>query len=279
MRVLVTGAKGQLGRELARADWPAVASPTFMGRAELDITSSVSAFFDKLVPDVVINAAAFARVDDAEKDPAAANAVNRDGPARLAEACRERGAVLVHLSTDQVFGKGRGPHTESAPTVAVNAYAASKIAGERSVRERMERCFIIRTAWLMSLSGRNFVSHLLRVGADAGELQLVTRRSNPTPAFALARFLIDLCTRIDRVPFGTYHFAGVPAASLFDVAQAIFAARGRRNVPRIVAVGQRAQPEAGRPEDSTLDCSLVASALGLPAPDWRAALPEILQRQ
>lgn len=278
--IVVTGAGGHLGRALARgrALGDRGALPTIvLTHADADIcdAAAIEAALAAHAPSVVINAAGYARVDAAEHAVARAFAVNRDGAERLARACAAHGAALIHVSSDQVFSGAGAPFREDHPVAPENAYAQSKAEGEAAVRAALERHVIVRTAWLLSPDGENFVSSLYTRPAEL-PLQLVAgRRANPTPVDALASRLLSLAARIankDDVGWGSYHIAGEPAATLADVAEHLFAARRARGeaVPTYTIVDGSHRPgEAPRPGDSSLDTRHTRRVLGIDMPRWR----------
>ena len=287
MRVLVTGMNGQVGRELRAAVWPEASELIAMDRTALDLASAarMSPLFDSLAPDVVVNAAAYTAVDRAEDEPDTAYQVNRDGPAALATACAERGTALVHLSTDYVFdGSKTRPWTPADPVAPLGVYGASKAAGEAAVRERLDRHIILRTAWVHSDHGHNFVKTMLRAGAERDELKVVGDQiGGPTAASDIAAALVTLTGKIadSRDGFGTYHFCGDPpvswhgfARAIIDVAAPIW---GRR--PTLTEITSADWPTpAARPANSVLDCTSLLRDHGISQPDWRKSLKPVVAR-
>ena len=284
--MLVTGAGGQLGRELAlrlRAD-EAVCLP----RAALDLTDAraVQATLARLRPRVVINAAAYTAVDRAETEPELAFAANRDAPAVLARACAEVGAALLHVSTDYVFeGASRRPWREDDATGPINVYGASKLAGEQAIQRALPRHLIVRTAWLFGAHGPNFVRTVLRLARERGSLRIVhDQTGSPTWAGHLAEALIVLARRIaagEALPFGVYHYAGAPATSWHGFAEAIVHAAVTQGmlaapVPVVPITTAEFPMPARRPAWSVLDGARMAATFGLAPPDWRAGLDQTL---
>lgn len=286
MSMLVTGAGGQLGRELALRLAPdeAVCLP----RAALDLTDApaVRATLARLRPNVVINAAAYTAVDRAETEPERAFAVNRDAPATLARACAEVGAALLHVSTDYVFdGESRRPWREDDATGPINVYGASKLAGEQVIQRALPRHLIVRTAWVFGAHGPNFVRTALRLARERGSLRVVADQTgSPTWAGHLAETLITLARRIaagEALPFGLYHYAGAPATSWHGFAEAVVhaaVAQGLLAAPVPVAPITTAEfpTPARRPAWSVLDGARMAANFGLAPPDWRAGLDHTL---
>lgn len=269
---LLFGAGGQVGAELlARHPFDAPS------RAEVDLADpqAVATAILARQPSVVVNAAAYTAVDRAEAEPELAMAVNYDASAAMADACARLGIPLVHLSTDYVFdGSKNGPYTEAEAPAPLSVYGASKLAGEEAIRARLDTHVILRTAWVFSPRRENFVRTMLRL-AEREELRVVDdQRGGPTPAAAVADAVMAVLAS-GSPTWGTFHFCGAPAVSRFEFARAIFAALGRG--PRLVAIGSDAYPlPARRPANSMLDGSRFAAAYGMPAPDWRAALPSII---
>lgn len=278
--ILVFGADGQVGRALVLAaaarGRPLVALP----RSDADVTdaAAVRRAVEGIGPALVVNAAAHTRVDAAEAEADLAFAVNRDGAARVAEACARRGVPLVHLSTDYVFdGEAAEPYREEDPARPLNVYGAGKLAGEEAVRAAGGPHLILRTARVFGPHGRSFVRSILDLAATRPEISVVNDQIGcPTPAAAIAGALLDLAPRLtesERVPRGIYHYAGAPACSWWEFARAILAAAGRPEVA-VLPVPSSAYPTpARRPRNAALACGKAARLLGLAPPDWRAALP------
>src|SRR6266404_1033325 len=228
MKLLVLGAGGQVGRELCRREWPAGYRLAAFDRGDIDITreDSIAAGMRRERPDMVINAAAYTAVDRAESEPAAAWAVNCTGPAQLAAACREAAVPLIHISTDYVFdGSKHGPYREDDPVNPLGVYGRSKEAGDRAVREGLPEHVIVRTAWVYSAQGHNFVRTMLRLAADRPVLRVVADQiGSPTSAADAAAAIATIVQRLavgDR-NWGTYHFAGGGAVTWHGFAEAIF---------------------------------------------------------
>jgi dTDP-4-dehydrorhamnose reductase len=285
--ILVIGRIGQVAHELRRGAWPAGFTRNFLERPEIDLTRAAEVR-DKVIaarPQIVVNAAAYTAVDGAESDRDTAFAVNRDGPAALAEACREIGAALVHYSTDYVYdGTKIGPYVESDPINPLSAYGASKAEGDAAIRARLDRHVILRTSWVYSATGQNFVKTMLRLGAERDRLGIVDDQLGaPTAAADIAAATIAVCAALVAGKddgFGTFHFTGGGATTWHGFASEIFAgaaARGRKT-PRIVEpIATEAYPTpAVRPRNSLLDCGQIARRYGIAAPPWQASLSACL---
>lgn len=293
MAILVTGAGGQLGREILRCAARDGGQGTplrvvGLARAALDVgdAAAVRAALRDHGARILINAAAWTDVDGAERSPAAAVAANRDGAAVLASACAEAGIPLLQVSTDHVFdGGGERPWREQDPQSPLGVYGLSKAAGEAEIRSRLGAHLILRTSWVFSASGRNFVTAVL-ARARAGEALAVVadQVGGPTPAAALASVLLALARRHlggEGLPWGSWHFAGQPFVSRHAFAQAILAgAQARGLLPAPVPVRALRVSEwpgaALRPANACLDMTGTQACLGLVPPDWRAGLGAVL---
>ena len=232
-------------------------------------------------PDLVINAAAYTAVDKAESEPELAFAVNRDGPAALAEACQAIGAPLIHVSTDYVFdGSKRGAYVEEDPVNPASVYGASKEAGESAIRARLPAHVIIRSSWIYAPMGQNFVRTMLRLGRERPELRVVDDQTgSPTAAEELARAVQGAAGALlaGGRDYGTFHFAGSGSTSWFGLAEAIFElAEGPR--PRLIPIPTSGYPTpARRPANSVLDSSKFARLYGVTARPWRDSLARCLR--
>jgi len=286
-KILVIGGIGQIGHELARAQWPMGLAAEFVERDQFDLgrPAEVRQAVVAMRPRIVINAGAYTAVDQAEAERDAAFAVNRDGPAALAEACREIGAALIHFSTDYVFdGTKPGPYTETDPVNPLSAYGASKAAGDAAIAEALDRHVILRTSWVYSAVGHNFVKTMLRLGAERDELRIVDdQHGAPTAAAELARAAIHIAAAIDagkQGGFGVYNFTGAGATTWYGFAREIFAGaaeRGAKAPLRVRPIATEDYPlPAPRPRNSRLDCGKIARTYGLAAKPWQDSLSDCL---
>lgn len=276
--LLVFGQNGQVARELARR----APGARFLGRDAADLTdpAACAAALRAARPRLVINAAAYTAVDRAEAEPQAAQLVNADAPAAMAaEAARLR-IPFLHVSTDYVFdGSGRTPWREGDPTGPLGVYGATKLAGERAVTAAGGQSAVLRTSWVFSAHGGNFVKTMLRLGRERDQLGVVADQiGGPTPAADIAAALLGMGRAMldDAGKGGIYHFAGAPDASWADFAGEIFLQAGLSCTVRPIATADYPTP-ARRPANSRLDCRRIAADFGIARPDWRAGLAEVLK--
>jgi len=285
--ILVTGGSGQVGGALGRLDWPADVVLHLPTRAELDLSSAeaVSAAFAVTRFDAVINPAAYTAVDKAEGEAGTAFQVNALGPALLADACRAPGIPLLHVSTDYVFdGTGDGAYREDDPVAPIGVYGASKLAGEYAVLSGCARATVLRTAWVLSAHGANFLKTMLRVGAQRPELGVVADQIGcPTSADDIARALQAMVLRqLDDAdaPTGVFHLVNDGEASWHALATTIFALAAPLGGPsptvRAIATSDYPTP-ARRPANSRLDTARIQAAYGIVPRPWQAAVADIVQ--
>jgi len=277
-RILVIGRAGQLATALAEKSWPADIAVACRGRDRIDLAQPAAAREAVIAekPDLVINAAAYTAVDKAESEPELAFAVNRDGPAALAEACLAIGAPLIHVSTDYVFdGRKRGAYVEEDPVNPASVYGASKEAGERAVRGILSAHVILRSAWIYAPEGKNFVRTMLRLARESPEIRVIAdQRGCPTAASEVARAIVAASGRLlaGSGEFGTFHFCGTGSTSWHGFAQAIFQlSQGPQ--PKLIAIPTSAYPApARRPANSVLDGAKFRQLYGVAARPWRESL-------
>jgi dTDP-4-dehydrorhamnose reductase len=286
MKLLVLGAGGQVGHELRRTRWPAGWRTVAVGHAGLDVSDrdATAAAMARERPDIVINAAAYTAVDRAESEPAAAWAANCTGPGNLAVACAGAGVPLIHISTDYVFdGSKIGSYVEDDPVNPLGVYGASKEAGDRAVRAALDRHVIMRTAWVYSAHGHNFVRTMLRLAGERPVLRVVADQTGcPTSAAEIAAAISAIAQQIaaGNTHWGTYHFTGAGSVTWHGFAETIFelAAPWRGPPPRIEAITTADYPTpARRPANSVLDCRKIGEAFGIVPRPWRDALAEVIR--
>lgn len=277
MTILVFGKSGQVAREL-RALAPVIA----LGREEADlgVAGACSAAIEHYAPTAVINAAAYTAVDRAEDEEELAIQVNGAAPAEMACACAARGIPFLQLSTDYVFdGSGEAPWLPYDCVAPMSAYGRSKLLGEQGVKAAAGRYVILRTSWVFSAHGQNFVKTMLRLGRERSQLRVVADQiGGPTPASAIAAACLKIVEHLSKNPgkAGTYHFTGAPDTSWASFAREIFAKAG--HMCDVEDIGTADYPtQARRPANSRLDCSATLAAFGIAQPDWTVGLAMVLQ--
>jgi dTDP-4-dehydrorhamnose reductase len=289
MRLLLLGGTGQVGTE-ARA----LALPTGVrifapprSAVDLEDSAAIANIVSAERWSAVINAAGYTNVDGAESAEAKAAAINATAPAQLAAETGRRGIPLIHISTDYVFNGLKGaPYVEDDAPAPLSAYGRSKLAGEQGVRDANPRHVILRTAWVYSPYGKNFVRTILRLAQERDRLTIVAdQRGCPTAAYDIARACIDIALRCareqERAPYGTYHFAGAGEATWFEFATAIVElAAGRiQRSPQVVPIRTVDYPTpASRPADGRLDCTKILRDFDVTMRPWREALAETINR-
>ena len=280
MRLLIFGQTGQVARELARA-LPAGWQADFLGRGRADLSDpdTCAAVIAASDAEAVINAAAYTAVDRAEEEEPLANLVNGAAPAAMAVAATARGLPFVHISTDYVFdGTGTTPRKPDDPTDPLGAYGRSKLKGEIGIAAAGGTYAILRTSWVFSAHGSNFVKTMLRLGAERDELRVVADQvGGPTPAADIARACLTVAAalRSDPALSGTYHLAGAPPVSWADFARAIMEGAGLNCRITDITTADYPTP-ARRPLNSRLDGTTLKTAFGIDPPDWRAGLKAVL---
>lgn len=277
--LLILGKSGQLAQALARH----APDATFWGRAEADLSQpdAVAAMVRDLRPVAMVNASAYTAVDRAEADAEAALILNATAPAVLAQAAADLGIPFLHVSTEYVFdGSGDQPRAEDATTAPLGVYGRTKLEGERQVAAAGGQWAVMRTSWVFSPDGGNFVKTMLRLGAERDRINVVADQvGGPTEAGRIAAALLDMARQMlaDRQKGGLYHFAGAPDASWADFARAIFARAHLDCVVHDIPARDYPTP-ARRPANSRLDCSRIARDFGIARPDWRADLDHVLNQ-
>jgi dTDP-4-dehydrorhamnose reductase len=289
MRLLLLGGTGQVGEEFRALAMPhgvEVIAPA-RDALELEDADAISRMIAAGPWSAVINAAAYTQVDRAESEPAVAFAVNAAAPSRLSAETGQRGIPLVHISTDYVFdGKQGAPYHEQDAVAPLNVYGRSKLAGEEGVRAGNPFHVILRTSWVYSPYGANFVKTILRLAAERDRLTVVAdQRGCPTAARDIAQACLDIALQCvsepKQSPYGIYHFAGAGEASWFELAETIVDLSTRRcaRSPQVVPILTCDYPTAAaRPSDTRLDCTAIVRAFGITARPWREALEETINR-
>lgn len=284
MHLLVTGATGMTGSEVVRQSSALGWQCTPFSHQDLDITDAdaVRTALSDSKPDVVINAAAYTAVDKAESDEEAATLVNSRGADNLATVAGELGSAIIHISTDYVFdGSASEPYIPFDQTNPINAYGRSKLAGEIAVRFSCPRHLIVRTSWVYSHEGHNFVRTMLRLAGEGKELSIVDdQQGSPTSASDLATALTRAAAAMESNEGlnGTYHFTNSGVTTWYDFASTIFEMKGLSGVTlRPVSTAEYRTP-AMRPLWSVLDCTSFEKQFAMTPRPWRAALEDTLGR-
>ena len=287
MKILITGAQGQVGKELvsiAKQHYDVIAA----GRDELDITQAkdVAEYIESSHPDIVINAAAYTAVDKAEEDQKIAYAINRDGAKNLATACTQHNIPLLHISTDYVFdGSKIDAYSETDSVSPLGIYGDSKWQGEEAIRTQLSQHIILRVAWVFGAQGNNFVKTMLRLAKDRDELNVVADQfGGPSPAKSIAKTLIHLVGSYQKnkeLQWGTYHYCGTEQTNWCDFAKEIFRqANDKGLINKEIQVNSITTAEyptlAKRPQNSMLNCEKIKNTFGLDMPDWHEGLNEVL---
>ena len=274
--ILVFGKTGQVATELQR-----LGDVMALGRGQVDLSDpgACAAAIRAHKPAAVINAAAYTAVDKAEDDAVLATVINGDAPTSMAQACAEMGIPLVHISTDYVFeGSGAAPWQPTDMAAPQNVYGRSKLAGEEGISGSGAAFAILRTSWVVSSHGSNFVKTMLRLSETRDALGVVADQiGGPTPARDIARACLKIAEQLQQDPSksGTYHFSGAPDVSWAEFAAEIFDQAGRAVVVTPIATRDYPTP-AARPLNSRLDCTKTEQVFDIKRPDWRAGLSAIL---
>ena len=288
LRLAVTGTQGQVVRALQERAAEAGITVVAIGRPALDLASGAVGALVDAQADAIVNAAAYTAVDQAESEPDLAMAVNGSGAGAVARVAASLGVPLIHISTDYVFdGSADRPYRESDPVGPASAYGRSKLEGERQVAAAQPDHAILRTAWLYSPWGRNFVRTMLRLAAEHDEVAVVDdQRGSPTSALDLADAVIGVARNLVDRPDdpslrGVFHAAGGGETSWAGLAAAVFAeaARCGARPTRVRLIATAAYPTpARRPANSRLDCTRLRCAHAIALPDWHSSLPVCVRR-
>jgi dTDP-4-dehydrorhamnose reductase len=273
-RLVILGGGGQVGRALASEARARRIRHAAMGHAECDITEVRAVERAIVGARLVVNCAAYTSVDRAEAEEDAAYRVNATAAGNVARACAAVGIPVLHISTDYVFeGESPRPYREQDMARPLNVYGRSKLAGEDLVRHSHAAHLVLRTSWIFSAHGQNFVTTMLRLARSEPELRVVHDQvGGPTAAEDIAKAILDIaavCTEPNFVGWGTYHYAGAPPVSWCEFARAIVGESG----PPVIPIASHEFPRpARRPRNSVLDCSRIRHVFGIAQPDWRLPL-------
>jgi dTDP-4-dehydrorhamnose reductase len=286
VRILQYGVTGQLGRELLRQAPAHDVALTALSRAEADLADPDAAarHVARVKPDLVILAAAYTAVDQAESEPGLAHEINGEAPAAIAAACAAAGAALVHVSTDYVFdGTKERPYVEDDATAPLSVYGASKLSGEQMALGACPRTTVLRASWVVSAHGRNFVKTMLRLAREGQPLRVVDDQyGRPTAAADLAGFMLREAPRLAAAPagdavFGLFHFANAGETSWRGFAQAILEMALGAAAPTVAPIATADRPApARRPLRGVLDTGKLERTFGCQPRPWREPLAEIL---
>ncbi len=278
IKVLVTGSSGQLGLALQaevknRNDMDVF----FATKKDLDITNlaSIIAQLDHYKPEVIINTAAYTAVDQAESNKEKAFLVNEKGVQNIAQACKERGIALIHISTDYVFdGESKVPYKEKDPVNPQTVYGKSKLAGEKAIQKiAPKEYYIIRTSWLYSNNGNNFYNTMLRLGKEGRAISVVNDQwGSPTLAGDLAKALIHIALSGDESKKGVYHYSGGGACTWYAFAKAILEKHFPNNYILKPILTKEYQTAAIRPKYSVLNTNAIKHTFNLKINDWRSMI-------
>jgi dTDP-4-dehydrorhamnose reductase len=285
-RLLVLGSGGMTGSEVSERASPFGWKVRPLSHADLDITdaAAVDDAVKEFHPYVVINCAAYTAVDEAESEPEKAQAINADGARNVARSAHHAGAAIIHVSTDYVFdGKARKPYGVDARTSPLCVYGKTKLAGEAAVKEENPAHVIVRTSWVFSHRGTNFVRTMLRLGGEKDEVKVVNDQTGrPTCAADLAEALLTVADAMfrDKPVAATYHFANAGETTWFDFAKAIFeeaALAGLSKSPRLLPISTREFPtKAARPAYSVLETSAFEKDFRVAPRPWITPLRETI---
>ena len=285
--VLLTGGTGQIGRACQAQDWPEGWTIVAPGRNELDLslTESIAACLQRVGPDLIINAGAYTAVDKAESEPELVRAVNAGGPAAIASYCRQAGIPLIQLSTDYVFGNGQGYRREGDEASPLGVYGSTKLAGEQAVLTVADRVLVLRTAWVVSPWGHNFLRTMLRLARDRDELRVVAdQRGCPTSAADVADAIRMIAIRLVQdqdAPTGVVHFVNAGEASWAGMADEIMKAAAAIGLPSaaISAIRSDEYPTpVRRPADSRLDTQRIREWFGIVPRPWQQAIRQVVEQ-
>jgi dTDP-4-dehydrorhamnose reductase len=282
LKILLFGGAGQLGFELqlgltmlGETIVPGLGS---IPRVDLAKPEQIEHLIATVNPDIVVNAAAYTAVDNAEADPATAMSVNAEAPAVMARQLRKMGAMLIHYSTDYVFdGRGQTPHAEEDATLPLNVYGQSKLAGEAAIQKELHRHLIFRTSWVYSVHGKNFPKTMIKLAQTRDSLSIVCDQMGaPTHTAVLSNATTHAiaCLARHQPSWGLYHLAASGAASWFDFAKFILERAKHQGliekIPQLVAVPSSSYPQiAKRPQNSRLNTSKFQKTFQIVLPDWQ----------
>ena len=288
MKILITGAQGQVGKELVSIGNQRGFDVIAAGQTELDITQlkNIESYVEVHQPDLVINAAAYTAVNKAEEEQDITYAINRDGTANLAAVSKEKNIPLLHISTDYVFdGTKSEAYSENDAVSPLGIYGISKWQGEETIRQTLPEHIILRVAWVFGAQGNNFVKTMLRLAKDRDELSVVADQfGRPSPAKDIAKTLIILAEQYQKektLEWGTYHYCGDEKVSWCGFAKEILKqAKEQGLIEKDIKVNAittaEYQDPTKRPANSMLDCEKIKNTFGIEMPSWKESLNQVL---
>ena len=288
MKILITGAQGQVGKELVSIANQRGFDVIAAGQTELDITQlkNIESYVEVHQPDLVINAAAYTAVNKAEEEQDITYAINRDGTANLAAVSKEKNIPLLHISTDYVFdGTKSEAYSENDAVSPLGIYGISKWQGEETIRQTLPEHIILRVAWVFGAQGNNFVKTMLRLAKDRDELSVVADQfGRPSPAKDIAKTLIILAEQYQKektLEWGTYHYCGDEKVSWCGFAKEILKqAKEQGLIEKDIKVNAittvEYQDPTKRPANSMLDCEKIKNTFGIEMPSWKESLNQVL---
>lgn len=286
MKIVLTGANGQVGQEI-QTELPKelVATLIPLSHQSCDITSSVSVedMYRFHQPDLILNAAAYTAVDRAEEEPEKAYAVNAEGVKHLVNICQKFNIPLIHLSTDYVFdGRKNTSYHEEDVAGPLNIYGKTKLAGEELIIQSMKEYIILRTSWVFSEHGNNFVKTILRLATEKKELRIVHDQMGcPTAAKNIAKTIWEIVKKIqysrDNIPWGIYHYSDLPAVSWYEFSKKITSHISNSQLVNIIPITTDEYPtQSIRPKNSIMDCSKIVKTFHIEQNKWEPALISLL---
>lgn len=281
MRIFLFGASGQVGTEVNLLPTDHEIIPITRAQADLLVPGTAASLIEDEKPDMIVNAAAYTNVDGAEEEIETAARINEGAVGEIAATAKKIGAGLIHISTDYVFdGHGTIPIKETSATAPLNVYGQSKLDGEKTALENCPNAVILRTSWVYSAHGNNFVKTMLRLAKDRDELSIVADQiGGPTPAWAIAKAALQIADALGSgaTNKGVYHFQGKPPTSWADFAAEIFAAADVDVSVTKIPTSDYKTP-AQRPLYTVLDCSRILRDFGIEQPDWQADIRSLVTK-
>jgi dTDP-4-dehydrorhamnose reductase len=288
MKVLVTGAEGQVGSEIIKECIKTDIKVLATSRSELDITKKniVDSFIRKESPDIVINAAAYTQVDKAESEPEIAYAINKEGVINLAEVCSDINVFMMHISTDYIFdGEKKNAYKESCAPNPKGIYGRSKLEGELAIQSILKKYFILRVSWVFGIRGNNFVKTMLRLAKDKEVIKIVADQyGGPTSANSIAVTLVNIIRRGcngESLPEGIYNYSGLPVTNWYGFADVIFKLAKEKGIiehlPELIPISTAEySTQAQRPINSVFDLNKIRKHLNIEASNWYKELDNVL---